>query len=135
MPGTAVATTSSVPVETSRLETPAQAVIVEVLEQGVVGRQRPGPNLGRPGPAAPGPGAPTPGRRGARAGRTGRARPLLPSTSTISVVVPGPGRQAASAAVTVVLPTPPLPATMVTRAGGTNGAGSTCLPVAATRSG
>src|SRR5439155_313165 len=55
-------------------------------------------------------------------------RPLLPSTSTMSVVRSPRAARLARAAATVVLPTPPLPATMVTRAGGVNAAGSTSLP-------
>ena len=43
------------------------------------------------------------------------ASPDLPSTSTISTLMPGRAAAVASAAVTVVLPTPPLPATITTR--------------------
>ena len=46
MPGTAVATTSSAPLAVSRRGDPPQTVVVEVLEQGVVGRERPGPEAG-----------------------------------------------------------------------------------------
>ena len=43
------------------------------------------------------------------------ARPDLPSTSTISTLVPVRAAAVARAAVTVVFPTPPLPATISTR--------------------
>ena len=43
------------------------------------------------------------------------ASPDLPSTSTISTLMPVRAAATASVAVTVVLPTPPLPATMITR--------------------
>jgi hypothetical protein len=43
------------------------------------------------------------------------ASPDLPSTSTISTLMPVRAAAVASAAVTVVLPTPPFPATITTR--------------------
>ena len=127
MPGAAVATTSSAPDDTSRLRDPRHAVVAQVLEQRVVGRERAAPDVGgalratacgqrrprrrssgsrpnrRPGPTCPRP------RRSASTARTaprrGRARPM-----------------------TVVLPTPPFPATMTRRDAAKNCAGSTVNP-------
>jgi len=53
------------------------------------------------------------------------AKPLLPSTSMINVDRPVRDAARASAAVTVVLPTPPFPATMTSRDAAKNCAGST----------
>ena len=52
MPGTAVATTSSAPESTEALRDASHAVVVEVLEQGVVGGEGPGPQpaVGAPPP-------------------------------------------------------------------------------------
>ena len=85
---------------------PAHTVVLEVLEQGLVGGQGPGPD---PGPDL--------GFLVVERARSRRrsASPDLPSTSTISTLMPVRAAAVASAAVTVVLPTPPLPATITTR--------------------
>ena len=55
IPGAAVATTSRAPDDTSRFEIRRQAVVLEVLEQGLVGGERAGPDLAlAAGPAAGG---------------------------------------------------------------------------------
>ena len=56
-----------------------------------------------------------PPRRSAAAAPKHAASPDLPSTSTISTLMPARAAATASAAVTVVFPTPPLPATITTR--------------------
>ena len=107
------------------LRDPPHAVVLEVLEQGVVGRERAGPHLGRT-PASPG--AARSPRRSSGARVEQPARPLLPSTSTIRVDSPARAAMRASAAVTVVLPTPPFPATMTSRVWEQNPAGSNRVP-------
>ena len=82
MPGTAVATMSSAPLDTSRFES-GSAVVLEVLEQGVVGGEGAGPDLGRPGRRSA-VGQHRPRRRRAARRPNSAARPDLPSTSTIS---------------------------------------------------
>ena len=59
----------------------------------------------------------------------------MPSTSTIRVLRPGRAAAQASAAETVVLPTPPLPATMTRREAAKNCAGSNLDPLAVGRFG
>ena len=54
MPGAAVATMSRAPEDTRRFEIRLQAVVREVLEQGLVGGQRCGPARRRGPSAAPG---------------------------------------------------------------------------------
>ena len=106
MPGTAVATTSSAPDCSEALRDPPHPVVLEVLEQGVVGGEGPGPE---PAVAARLP------RRSSGGAPKHAASPDLPSTSTISTLMPVRAAAVASAAVTVVFPTPPLPATITTR--------------------
>ena len=105
IPGTAVATTSSAPVCTSRFEirfSPLPWSQSSRAASGVSVRPR------------------TPGASSlssySRLGRSkAAASPDLPSTSTISTLMPVRAAATASVAVVVVLPTPPLPATMMTR--------------------
>ncbi len=106
MPGTAVATTSSAPESTEAPGDASHAVVVEVLDERVVGgegaRPEARPELGF-----------LVGER--RLTPKHAASPDLPSTSTISTLMPVRAAATASAAVTVVFPTPPLPATITTR--------------------
>ena len=108
---------------------PPHAVVFQVLHQGVVGGERAGPDRGR---ARSGrsrrAGAPPRRRSAARPGRTAPAARSCPPPRRSASCSPDRAARTARAALTVVLPTPPLPATMVTRAGGTNDCGSTTLP-------
>ena len=87
------------------LRDPLQAVAFEVFEERGVGREC----AGRDAVV----------ELGFVVGERGRsnaaASPDLPSTSTMSTLMPVRAAATASAAVTVVLPTPPLPATITTR--------------------
>ena len=55
MPGMAVDTTSSTPVRASRSRHPSQAMVFEVLDQGIIGREAPASDraLAPPGRIAP----------------------------------------------------------------------------------
>ena len=93
------------PRPTEPLRDPSHTVVVEVLEQGVVGSEGARPDA-------------RPELRflvGERRLAEQAASPDLPSTSTISTLMPVRAAAVASAAVTVVFPTPPLPATITTR--------------------
>ena len=104
IPGTAVATTSSAPDATSRFEMrfmPWVSRYSTSAASGVRNRARtPGSRSvsSYPKPVAP----------------NIAGSPDLPSTSTISTLRPARAAVTASAAVTVVFPTPPLPATITT---------------------
>ena len=90
---------------------PAHAVVLEVLEQGVVGGERAGPHVGRALGAA-GRRRSRPRRsRGARRRTVGQARLAL-DLDDQGATDPARAAARASAALTVVLPTPPFPATM-----------------------
>ena len=128
MPGTAVATMSRAPAGHQPLGDPAHAGVLQVLDQGLVGRERPGPHGGVPGrPDRPRPGSPP--RRRTAAQPNIEARPDLPSTSMMSDESPSRAAARARVAETVVLPTPPLPATMTRRDAAKNCAGSTPVPL------
>src|SRR5947208_801583 len=104
MPGTAVATTSSAPDAASRREMrrrPWSSRYSTSAWSGVSVRAR---NPGRSVASSYASGGP----------RKHAASPDLPSTSTISTLMPVRTAAVASAAVTVVFPTPPLPATITT---------------------
>ena len=102
---------------------PAQTVVLQVLQQGVVGGEHPGAYVGR-SRRAPAGDAGRPPRSRTEGVRTGPPIPLLPSTSTMSVDRPASAAARAIAALTVLLPTPPFPATMSTRDAAKNCAGS-----------
>ena len=125
IPGAAVATTSSTPAPHEPLRQPAQPVVVEVLEQGRVGGDRPGRGSRPCRPARAAAQHHLVVAELAVGRRAARPRPLLPSTSTTRTRRPAPAAAAARAAVTVVLPTPPLPATMTSREAAKNCIGST----------
>ena len=105
MPGTAVAITSSAPVWTSRLEMRLRPFPSSQSRNAASGvRVRPRTLAASSVSSYP---------------RCGRPKavgnPDLPSTSTISTLMPVRAAATARVAETVVLPTPPLPATMTTR--------------------
>ena len=95
----------------------AEAVAVHVLDEGDVGSEGSGPDVRAPAPARRSRGSPSAPRAA--------TRPLLASTATISTERPAAAPILASAAETVVLPTPPFPATMTTRDWLRNSPGST----------
>ena len=105
MPGTAVATTSIAPELTRRRESrrmPRSPRYSSNARSGESVRAR-----------TPGASSPSSYSSGARPKHAGS--PDLPSTSTMSTLAPVRAAATARAALTVVFPTPPLPATMTTR--------------------
>ena len=114
MPGAAVATMSSAPRGHQALRDPAHAVVLEVLEQGVVGGEGAGPRRRRPRRRSPAGGQHDLVVVEVPAGRTGRPARSCPRPRRSGRDSPAGRPPRARAALTVVLPTPPFPATMTT---------------------